>query len=149
MFFTASASPLASLHPNVSKSASLASMGDSSWYYREFVSSEKKIELALQAAELEAGEPRPSEQAIKEITRLVEVVSKTTPLASEADVSVFYGEAIVTWRSNPREVSVLSRGNNGAKLLGYVSGQDQQVESQVIENAKPEDLRQAIRWLYC
>jgi hypothetical protein len=150
MFISSSTAAGAALGMHqASRTASFSGVGGGSWYYREFISSEKKIELKLQTAELDEGEARPSEQAIRGITKLVEVVSKTTPLASEAEVSVFYGEAVVTWKHSAREVSILSSGNpDNPKLLRYVGGQDQQPDPQVIANPTPDDLRQAIRWLY-
>lgn len=147
MFFTLTAFTTVSPHAWGSSKVTPSDVAGGSWYYREFVSSHKKIELALINTELDEGEPRPSQDVIHAITRLVEIVSKTAPLPSEANASVFFGEACVTWKSGAKEVSVLSRsGAENPKILRYTVGQDQQPEPQV--NASPDDLRQAIRWLY-
>ena len=148
MFCTSSGATIGNTHIQANRAESLSYLGGESWFYREFVSSEKKIENALTNAELDEGETRPSGRAIHGITRLVEIVSRTTPLSS-AEISVFFGEAVVTWKQGAREVSVLSRGSaDDPKLLYYVNGQDQQPNPEVFASATPEDLRKAIRWLY-
>jgi hypothetical protein len=150
MIMTSSTAIISNSHLPLSGGMSSSSVGGSFWYYREFVSTEKKIETALRTAELDEGENRPSEQAIAGITRLVEIASKTTPFPSKAEISVFFGEAVTTWKSDMRQVTLISRGNgDDPKLLRYESGQSQQrSESQIVTNATPEDLRKAIRWLH-
>jgi hypothetical protein len=114
-----------------------------------YVSSARKIELALQQAEIDAGETRPSQAAISSITQIIEQASKTKALSSEPDVSAFHGEAIVTWRCGRREISLLSRGHvDDPKLLSYEAGQNQPSDHRIVPNATGRHLEKAIGWLY-
>jgi hypothetical protein len=119
-------------------------------YYREFVTCEGKIEAGLETAELDAGEVRPSQQIISGITRLVEIASRTVSFPAKADISVFFGEAVVTWKSGARQVTLLSRGNpDDPKLLQYESKPNSlRGESEIIPSATAESLRRSIKWLY-
>jgi hypothetical protein len=79
----------------------------------------KRIENAITEIEMDEGEERPSAQAISSIVNLIEKVARTKSLF-QPDVSVFYGEVIVTWRFGKREVTLLSRGGeNDPKMLKY------------------------------
>jgi hypothetical protein len=122
------------------------------WFYqdyrRRFISAADKIESAIQRASVEEGEARPSPAAIAEIVRLVKWASKTEAM-SEPDVSIFHGEAIVTWERNGREVSLLSKGSaDDPKLLRYESGQDHPGNHRIYVNATGNNLIKALSWLY-
>src|SRR5260370_14069502 len=88
-----------------------------------YLSAAQKIAKALRETELEPGETRPPDAVITGITAIVDEVSKKNALPAEPEVSVFYGEALVTWRCARREISLLSRGNpDDPKILRYEAG---------------------------
>lgn len=114
-----------------------------------YASAAQKIGRAFQETELDDNETRPPEAVISGITAVVEEVSKTTALPAEAEVSVFYGEALVTWRCAGREISLLSRGNpDDPKILRYEANQGQASSHQIYRNATPSNLKDALGWLY-
>ncbi len=150
MIMTSSNGNVSNLNFLMSSSSVSSCIHGNPAYYREFVSCESKIETALEAAELDEGETRPSEAIISGITCLVEIASRTVSFPAKADVSVFFGEAVVTWKSEAREVTLLSRGNpDDPKLLRYESKPDsQRSESRIVPHATPDELRNSIKWLY-
>ena len=150
MIMTSSTGSVSNLNFLVGSGVVSASLRGGSSYYREFVSSETQIETALETAEVDEGETRPSERIISGIVRLVQIASRTISFPAKAEVSVFYGEAIVTWKSGPREVALLSRGNpDDPKLLQYENKPDApRSDSHIIPNATPDGLRKSIKWLY-
>ena len=147
---TSSTGNMSNLNFLAASGSTVSGLRGGSSYYREFVSSESQIETALETAELDEGETRPSDQIISELTRLVQVASRTISFPAKAVVSVFFGEAVVTWKSGPREVTILSRGNpDDPKVLRYESRPDApRSASTIIPNATPALLRSSIKWLY-
>jgi len=128
--------------------STIAALIDVGVFYSLYLSAASRIRLAMERAEVEPGEARPSQVAIFGITQIVEEVSKTIPL-SEPEVSVFHGEAVATWKCGAREISLLSRGNaNDPKLMQYEAGRNQPSGHQIYENAAAQDLKQALSWLY-
>lgn len=119
------------------------------WFYREMcVTLAKKIELALKHPELEEGEAGPSQPAISGIVDVADGVPKALAASAEPEISVFHGEAIVTWKKGDREITLMSRGNaDDPKLLRYEAGQDQPSRHHIQTRAAAHDLRQAIVWL--
>ncbi len=118
-------------------------------FFEHYVSPARKIKLALEQAEVDEGEARPSDLAISKIVQLVEEASKRAKLSAEPEISVFYGEAVVTWKCGQREVSLLSRGNqDDPKLMRYEAGQNQPSHHQVHPSATAHNLVKAIGWLY-
>jgi len=104
----------------------------------------KRVEKALIGAELDDGEEAPSAATISSIVKIIEKVSKTESL-SEPEVSVFYGEASVTWRCGPREVTLLSRSSaDDPKLLRYESRDKQPGFHEMQTNVRVDDLLKAI-----
>jgi hypothetical protein len=109
----------------------------------------ERISQALEQAELEDGEPRPSAAAIFNVMQIVKQASNQK-LFLFPTVSVFYGEALLTWKNGDREVSIISDGTAGdPKLLKYVAGeicygQQQEIQTQ----ATADNLVEAIGWLY-
>jgi hypothetical protein len=115
------------------------------WFFHQFVSRSKKVEQALQSAEREEGEPAPTPAAISGI---VLVISKSKVALSQPEISVFHGEAIVTWKKDGREVSLVSRGgSDDPKLLRYEAGQDEPSKHEICSSATAKSLNQAIDWL--
>lgn len=115
----------------------------------QYFSAAQKIGKALRETELEPGETRPPDAVISGITAIVDEVSKRNALPAEADVSVFFGEALVTWRCAKREISLLSKGNSDdPKILQYEAGQAEPSRHQVVANATPKNLKDALGWLY-
>jgi hypothetical protein len=115
-----------------------------------------RIRQAFEKAELEDAEQPPSAAAIAGILKLVDDVAKTEPL-SFPEVSVFYGEASVVWKSNKREVTLLSRGAaDDPKILYYASRENEPSYHNMKRSATAKDLKKAIRyspagksgWLY-
>ena len=116
------------------------------WFFHKYISRFKEIERALQEAELEDGEPCPSAAAISGIVR---VVAKSKAALSYPQVSVFQGEAIVTWRNDDREISIVSRGSSDdPKLLRYEASQSGPSAHKICSRASAKDLNEAIDWLY-
>jgi hypothetical protein len=151
MIMTSSTGHLTNLDSLASSGSASSSINAASWYYREFVTVEQNIETGLETAELDEGETRPSEQIISGVTRLVEVASRTISFPAKAEISVFFGEAIVTWKSGAKEVTLISRGNpDDPKLLRYENKSSApRSESKIIANATAASLRDSIKWLYC
>lgn len=115
----------------------------------EYFSAAQKIEKALRETELEPGETRPSNTVISGITAIVDEVSKRNPMPAEAEVSVFFGEALVTWRCASREISLVSRGNaDDPKILQYEAGKQEPSRHRMVANATPKNLKDALVWLY-
>jgi hypothetical protein len=116
------------------------------WFFHEYVSRVKEVEIALQQAEIEDGEAAPTPAAISGIVR---VISKSKVALSQPDISVFHGEAIVTWRKDNREVSLVSRGGaDDPKLIKYEAGQNRPSTHEICASASAKNLNKAIRWLY-
>jgi hypothetical protein len=115
----------------------------------------KRVEEAFAAAELEDGEARPAQAAITGIVRLIDRVSRTESL-SQPQVSIFYGEANVTWRCGKREVTLLSRGQaDDPKLMYYENRGNQPSYHEMHPRADEKALLEAIGyskkrrgWLY-
>lgn len=116
----------------------------------------KRIEKAITEVEMDEGEERPSAQAISSIVTLIEKLARTKSLF-QPDVSVFYGEVIVTWRFGKREVTLLSRGGeNDPKMLKYeANGNAVRGHQAVILSVTEKQLTDAIHyspkhpgWLY-
>lgn len=115
-------------------------------FFHQYVSRFRQIEQALQAAEREEGEPAPSPTAISGIVR---VIAKSKAALSSPEIAVFHGEAIVTWKNDNREISLVSRGNaDDPKLLRYEAGQNEPSEHKICSRAMAKDLNEAIDWLY-
>jgi hypothetical protein len=107
-----------------------------------------RIAIAFQAVEIEENEPRPSDPAISTLVELVREVSKTEAL-SDATVSAFYGEAILTWKVDCREITLLARGaEDDPKLLRYEFRDGRPSYHRFRPQASPEHLKRAVRWLY-
>lgn len=115
-------------------------------FFHEYVSRFKRIERALHGAEREEGEAAPTLMAISGIVR---VIAKSKAPFSYPKISVFHGEAIVTWRNDNREISLVSRGSaDDPKLLRYEAGQNEPSKHRICPHAKAKDLNEAIDWLY-
>jgi hypothetical protein len=115
-------------------------------FFHEYRSRYKNIERALQTAEREEGELVPPPAAISGIVR---VIAKSKAALNEPDVSVFHGEAIVTWKNDGREISLLSRGaDDDPKLLRYEGGGSEPTKHKICSHAMAKDLNEAIDWLY-
>jgi len=70
-------------------------------------------------------------------------------MPAEAEVSVFFGEALVTWRCAKREISLLSKGSaDDPKILQYEAGPEEPSRHQTVANATPKNLKDALVWLY-
>lgn len=115
-------------------------------FFHEYVSKSKEVERALNKAEREEGEPAPTPIAISGI---VKVIAKSKAALNDPQISVFYGEAIVTWKNDNREISLISRGSaDDPKLLRYEAGQNEPSKHQIRSPAMAKDLNEAIDWLY-
>jgi hypothetical protein len=115
-------------------------------FFHEYRSRYKDIERALQSAEREEDEPAPSPATIAGI---VKVIAKSKAALNYPAVSVFHGEAIVTWKNDGREISLLSRGaDDDPKLLRYERGGNEPNKHKICSRAMARDLNQAIDWLY-
>src|SRR5208283_3361947 len=87
------------------------------------------------------GEQAPAPETIAGIVKLIEKLSRTESLP-EPEVSFFYGEAMVTWRCNKREVSLLSRGNaDDPKIMKYEKQLNEPSFHHVDNNANEHDLK--------
>jgi hypothetical protein len=116
------------------------------WFFHEYVSRARTVEQALKSAEVEEGEPSPVPAAISGIVR---VISKSRVALNLPEVSVFHGEAIVTWKRDNREVSLVSRGSSDdPKLLRYESGQNEPSQHKICSSATAKNLDEAIAWLH-
>ena len=115
-------------------------------FYRVASCAARQIERALTTAELDEGEVGPSESTISSIVRIVE--DACLP-ANPSSVSVFHGEAIITWKKGLRELSLLSRGNaDDPKLLKYEAGQNESSRHTIQTNVTASTLRETIiHWL--
>lgn len=117
------------------------------WFFYTYVSRARKVSQLLQGVELEDGEPAPTAGTISSVVR---IISKSKASLKDPEVSVFHGEAIVTWKYDGREVSLVSRGlQDDPKLLKYVAAaQNDASEHDIRPRATAKDLDCAIAWLY-
>lgn len=78
-------------------SGAAVAVGPAFYGSSQYLSAAQKIGKALHETELEPGEMRPADAVISGITAIVDEVSKKSAMPAEAEVSVFFGEALVTW----------------------------------------------------
>jgi len=112
----------------------------------------KRVQQAFDALELDEHENPPPNAAIAAVVKIIEKVAKAESIF-QPTVSVFYGEAIATWKYGRREITVLSRGNDDdPKIMYYESRDNQPSYHRLKPNATDYDLSRAIGfskgWLF-
>jgi hypothetical protein len=94
----------------------------------------------------EAGEPRPSREAIEELKRLLsQAIARQAP---PSEISTYYGEIDATWHKDNRMLRIVAYSDGRESLLYFCADSgDALTRGETIQPVSADDISQKLTWL--